>query len=116
MFGAETYIERRKRLRTDVESGLILLMGNDESPMNYPDNAYHFRQDSSFLYLFGLDCPGLAGVIDIDEQTECVFGNDVTVDEIICELENIKTGEREGRAQDKESAHAMQKLRSLGYM
>ncbi|MBL7152580.1 MAG: aminopeptidase P N-terminal domain-containing protein [Phycisphaerae bacterium] len=83
MFGAETYIERRRRLQTDVKSGLILLLGNDESPMNYPDNPYHFRQDSSFLYFFGLDCPGLAGVIDIDEQTEFVFGNDVTVDEII---------------------------------
>ncbi len=70
-------------MRSDVGSGLILLMGNDESPMNYPDNPYHFRQDSSFLYFFGLDCPGLAGVIDIDEQTECVFGDDITVNEII---------------------------------
>jgi len=83
MFGTETYIERRRRLQGDVKSGLILLLGNDESPMNYPDNPYHFRQDSSFLYLFGLDSPGLAGVIDIDEQRECVFGDDVTVDEII---------------------------------
>jgi len=83
MFGAETYIERRKRLQADVKSGLILLLGNDESPMNYPDNPYPFRQDSSFGYFFGLDCPGLAGVIDIDEQRESVFGNDVTVDEII---------------------------------
>ena len=83
MFGAETYIERRKRLQADIKSGLILLLGNDESPMNYPDNAYPFRQDSSFLYFFGLDCPGLAGVIDIDEQTERLFGDDVTVDQII---------------------------------
>jgi Xaa-Pro aminopeptidase len=83
MFATETYIERRRCLRTDVKSGLILLPGNDESPMNYPDNPYHFRQDSSFLYFFGLDCPGLAGVIDIDEQTECVFGDDITVNEII---------------------------------
>jgi len=83
MFGVETYIERRRRLQGDVKSGLILLLGNDESPMNYPDNPYEFRQDSSFLYFFGLDCPGVAGVIDIDEQRECVFGDDVTVDEII---------------------------------
>lgn len=83
MFGVETYIERRRRLQGDVKSGLVLLAGNDESPMNYPDNPYQFRQDSSFLYLFGLDSPGLAGVIDIDEQRECVFGDDVTVDEII---------------------------------
>lgn len=83
MFAAETYIERRRRLRADVESGLILLLGNDESPMNYSDNPYPFRQDSSFLYFFGLDTPGLAGAIDVDEQTECLFGDDVTVDQII---------------------------------
>lgn len=83
MFAAETYIERRRRLQADIKSGLILLLGNDESPMNYPDNPYHFRQDSTFLYFFGLDCPGLAGVIDIDEQTVCLFGDDVTVDQII---------------------------------
>ncbi len=83
MFGTETYIERRRRLQADVKSGLILLLGNDESPMNYPDNPYRFRQDSTFGYFFGLDFSGLAGVIDIDEQRECVFGNDVTVDEII---------------------------------
>jgi len=83
MFSAKTYIERRKRLQSDVESGLILLLGNDDSPMNYPDNPYHFRQDSSFLYFFGLDSPGLAAVLDLDEGTECVFGDDVTVDDII---------------------------------
>ena len=83
MFGPEPYIARRRRLEADVKSGLVLLLGNDESPMNYPDNPYPFRQDSSFLYFFGLACPGLAGVIDIDEQSECVFGDDVTVDEII---------------------------------
>jgi Xaa-Pro aminopeptidase len=83
MFDADTYIARRKRLRTDVESGLILFLGNDESPMNYPDNQYPFRQDSSFLYFFGLDCPGLAAVIDVDEGEECVFGDDLTVDDII---------------------------------
>jgi Xaa-Pro aminopeptidase len=83
MFAAETYIERRRRLQADIKSGLILLLGNDESPMNYPDNQYPFRQDSSFLYFFGLDSPGLAGIIDIDRQTECLFGDDVTVDQII---------------------------------
>jgi Xaa-Pro aminopeptidase len=83
MFSAEIYIERRKRLRTDVGSGLILLFGNEESPMNYTDNQYPFRQDSSFLYFFGLDCPGLAAVIDIDQGTECMFGDDLTVDDIV---------------------------------
>jgi Xaa-Pro aminopeptidase len=83
MFSAEIYIERRKRLRTDVGSGLILLFGNEESPMNYTDNQYPFRQDSSFLYFFGLDCPGLAAVIDADKCTECMFGDDLTVDDIV---------------------------------
>jgi Xaa-Pro aminopeptidase len=83
MFSADVYVERRNRLRTDVGSGLILFPGNEESPMNYADNQYPFRQDSSFLYFFGLDCPGLAAVIDIDENTEYVFGYDLTVDDII---------------------------------
>ena len=83
MFAANVYIERRKRLRNDVEAGLILLLGNEESPMNYADNQYPFRQDSSFLYFFGLDSPSLAAVIDIDHGTECMFGDDLTVDDIV---------------------------------
>jgi Xaa-Pro aminopeptidase len=83
MFLANVYIERRKRLRKQVQTGLILLLGNEESPMNYPDNQYWFRQDSSFLYFFGLDFPSLAAVIDIDQGKECIFGDDLTVDDII---------------------------------
>ncbi|MEE8307294.1 MAG: aminopeptidase P N-terminal domain-containing protein, partial [Gammaproteobacteria bacterium] len=83
MFSADVYIERRQRLQTGVKSGVILFLGNGESPMNYPDNQYPFRQDSSFLYFFGLDCPGLAAVIDIDQGKEYVFGDDLTVDDII---------------------------------
>ena len=83
MFAQKVYIERRKRLRDQIGSGIILLLGNEESPMNYPDNQYPFRQDSSFLYFFGLDYPGLAAVIDVDEDKEYVFGDDLTVDDII---------------------------------
>ena len=83
MFSAEIYIERRKHLRADVGSGIILLFGNEESPMNYTDNQYPFRQDSSFLYFFGHDYPGLAAVIDINQGTECMFGDDLTVDDIV---------------------------------
>jgi Xaa-Pro aminopeptidase len=83
MFAREIYIQRRERLRAQVQSGLILLLGNEESPMNYAANTYPFRQDSTFLYYFGLDQPGLAAVIDIDEGTECVFGDDPTVEEIV---------------------------------
>lgn len=83
MFQKEIYIERRKVLKEKVGEGLILLFGNDESSMNYADNTYHFRQDSTFLYYFGIQHPGLAVVIDIDNDKEIVFGNDYTIDNIV---------------------------------
>ena len=83
MFKPETYIQRRKTLAERVGSGLILLLGNDESPMNYADNGYHFRQDSTFLYYFGIDFPGLAAIIDIENGTQTIFGNDYTIDDIV---------------------------------
>ena len=83
MFGADVYVERRSRLKKQVQSGLILFLGNEESPMNYPDNQYSFRQDSSFLYFFGLDFPSLSAIIDVDRDKEVIFGEDLTVDDII---------------------------------
>ncbi len=83
MFQSKTYIERRKALKEKVGKGLILFLGNEESPMNYTDNTYHFRQDSSFLYYFGISHPGLAAVIDIDNDNETVFGDDYTIDDIV---------------------------------
>ena len=83
MFAASIYVERRRRLKERVQSGLILLLGNEESPMNYADNCYPFRQDSSFLYYFGLDHPGLAAVIDVERDKEIVFGDDLTMDDIV---------------------------------
>jgi len=83
MFAKEVYIARRNKLRHDVGSGLILLMGNEESPMNYADNTYHFRQDSSFLYFFGLNFAGLAGVIDCDSGNDTIYGNDLTVEDFV---------------------------------
>ena len=83
MFDKETYIQRRKVLNEKIGTGLILLLGNEESPMNYADNGYHFRQDSSFLYYFGIDFPGLVGVIDVDNQQQIIFGNDYTIDDIV---------------------------------
>lgn len=79
----ESYIRRRARLKKDVGSGLLLFLGNDEVGMNYTDNAYRFRQDSTMLYFFGLDFPGIAAIIDIDEDREIVFGNDLTIDDIV---------------------------------
>ncbi|MCD6378854.1 aminopeptidase P N-terminal domain-containing protein, partial [bacterium] len=83
MFSKETYRNRRDELKKQVESGIILLPGNNNSPMSYKDNPYHFRQDSSFLYYFGLDEPGLAGVIDVDNDEEIIFGDDVAIEDII---------------------------------
>ena len=83
MFSPETYINRREELRKKVKSGIILLMGNEESSMNYADNTFHFRQDSSFLYFFGMDIPGLAGIIDLDEGRDIIFGDDLSIDMIV---------------------------------
>ncbi len=83
MFEKSTYVRRRRLLKKQVGSGLILFPGNGESPMNYPANAYPFRQDSSFLYFFGLDGPGLAGLIDIDADREVLFGDDAGLEDII---------------------------------
>lgn len=83
MFAKETYVQRRERLKARVQSGLVLLLGNDESPMNYAANVYPFRQDSTFLYFFGLDQPGLAAAIDLDDGTECIFGDDPSLDDIV---------------------------------
>ena len=83
MFETSVYKNRRARLKEKVKSGLVLLLGNGEAPANYTDNTYKFRQDSSFLYFFGLNQPGFAGVIDIDSGDEYLFGNDVDMDDII---------------------------------
>jgi Xaa-Pro aminopeptidase len=83
MFKPETYIDRRKILKKQVQSGVILLPGNGESPMNYPANTYQFRQDSTFLYYFGLDLPGCAAIIDIESGEELLFGDDCTVEDVV---------------------------------
>lgn len=83
MFSKETYINRRKQLKSQFKSGILLFLGNEESSMNYEDNTYRFRQDSSFLYYFGLDQPGLNGVIDLDEDKDYIFGDDLTIDHIV---------------------------------
>ena len=83
MFHADVYVQRRKILSEKINSGLILFWGNDESPMNYPDNPYPFRQHSSFLYYFGLDFPSLAAVIDVDNQRVIIFGDDYSIDDIV---------------------------------
>ena len=83
MFDQEIYIKRRNGLRKQLDSGIIVLPGNFESSMNYPDNPYRFRQDSNFLYFFGLDHAGYVGVIDLDEGKDMIFGDDIDMDDII---------------------------------
>jgi Xaa-Pro aminopeptidase len=83
MFSQSTYISRRQELKQKVGNGLILFLGNDESGMNYRDNVYPFRQDSSFLYYFGLDVASIHAIIDIDNNQEIIFGNELTIDDII---------------------------------
>ena len=83
LFSQSTYIERRRRLRELVGNGLILLFGNNEAPMNYPANAYRFRQDSTFLYYFAQHRDGLVGVIDADSGEETLVGDEIDIDDII---------------------------------
>jgi len=83
MFPTNVYSDRRKKLRAEISGGLILFLGNQEVPFNYPANTYTFRQDSNFSYFFGLDHPDLAGIIDLDEGQDMIFGNDVDIDDII---------------------------------
>ncbi len=83
MFKTESYIQRRNQLKQQIGSGLLVFLGNNESPMNYPDNGYRFRQDSTYLYYWGLELPGLAAAIDLDEDKEIIFGNDFTLDDTI---------------------------------
>ena len=83
MFARTTYEQRRAVLQSRFDDGLLLFLGNNESPMNYADNCYPFRQDSTFLYYFGLNQPELAAVIDIDEGSATIFGDELTIDHIV---------------------------------
>ena len=83
MFSRETYMERRKLVAKRIKSGILLFPGNGESGMNYKDNWYPFRQDSTFLYYTGIDQPYLYFLIDIDNDREILFGNDATPEEMV---------------------------------
>lgn len=83
LFDQSLYAGRRQKLIRQLDSGLVLLLGNEESPINYTDNVYPFRQDSNFLYFCGIDRPHVAAIIDIDEGTTTLFGDDVSVEMIV---------------------------------
>ena len=83
MFSAQTYADRRARLRRMVGNGIIILNGNLDTAINAPENAMAFRQESSVLYYFGLDVARLVGVMDCDNDCDTLYGNEVTIDEMI---------------------------------
>ena len=82
-FPSTTYINRRKTLRQLLGQGRILLIGNNDSSINFKDNWYHFRQDSTFLYYIGINLPGLTAVIDIENEETILFGDNLTIDDIV---------------------------------
>jgi Xaa-Pro aminopeptidase len=83
MFDKQVYIDRRAELKKNFKNGILLFLGNDESAMNYAGNTYAFRQDSSFLYYFGIDVLNMVGLIDIDENKEILFGYEFTLEDIV---------------------------------
>jgi Xaa-Pro aminopeptidase len=83
LFERQVYVDRRALLKRNVSSGVIIILGNEQLGMNYDHNWYPFRQDSTFLYYFGLNTDGLAAIIDIDNDEEIIFGNENTMDDII---------------------------------
>ncbi len=83
MFSRETYTKRQQKLLNQINSGIVVLPGNEESPMNYTDNPYHFRQDSTFLYYFGIIRPGLTAIIDTGNGTITIYGDDYTVEDFV---------------------------------
>lgn len=78
-----SFSERRDRLQAAFKEGLLLLPGNNESPMNYLDNAYAFHQDSSFLYFTGIERPGSVLLMDLDEGRTTLYADDLTIDDIV---------------------------------
>lgn len=83
MFSASTYLDRRSVLQGNVTGGILLFLGNIENPVNFEHNPYYFRQDSTFLYYFGIQEPRIAAIIDIDENKTIVFGDELSIDDIV---------------------------------
>lgn len=90
MFSKDVYARRRQTLvakmadsAAEGKRGTALFIGNTEAPAQYKDNCYKFRQDSTWLYFFGIDQPLYAAIIDLDNGNETVFANDVEIGDII---------------------------------
>ena len=98
MFDPQVYVGRRNGLQRQFQDGLLLFVGNADAPMNYTANAYHFRQDSSFLYYWGVDDPDLVAVLDVDAGRHVIYGDDFTVDDIVWRGPQPTVAERAARA------------------
>jgi len=85
MIDIGTYKSRRAALKESMrsESGLVVFIGNVDAPAQYKDNCYKWRQDSTWLYLYGIDEPRLAATLDLDSGEEVLYGDDYTLDDII---------------------------------
>lgn len=87
MFNKLTYTRRRSALVAGMKargaSGLVLFVGNVDAPAQYRDNCYKYRQDSNWIYFFGIDEPRFAATIDLDNGDETVYADDFTIDDII---------------------------------
>ena len=87
MFAPEVYMNRRRSLLEKMAAmtqegarGIAVFLGNVDAPTNYRGNDYKFRQDSNFLYFWGIDEPCFAAVLDLDSADECLYGNDVDIE------------------------------------
>ncbi|MCL8537979.1 aminopeptidase P family protein [Chryseobacterium gallinarum] len=83
MFSAQTYQDRRAVLQSNIANGILLFLGNIENPVNFEHNPYYFRQDSTYLYYFGIQEPRIAAIIDIDENKTIIFGDELSIDDIV---------------------------------
>lgn len=83
MFSSQIYVERRNLLKSNFKKGILLFLGNEEAPMNYAGNTYHYRQDSTFLYYWGLNQSTVAAIINIEKNEEIIFGDDRSIDDIV---------------------------------
>src|SRR5690606_37036145 len=84
MFSTETYINRRQQLAQNIDAkGILLFLTNKENPINFEHNAYPFRQDSTFLYYFGIKAAGICAAIDLGTNETILFGDEASIDDIV---------------------------------
>lgn len=88
MFESKVYQRRRSALiqsmRSKGQSGIMIFVGNnDVISQGWNASVYDFRQDSAWIYYFGVDQPSWAGIIDIDSGDVKAYANDVDIDDIV---------------------------------